>query len=322
MAVKDLSLEEILNNKNIADSSRKLYNANFVRLNDGNPVLRFDFLKDVPAILEKLSKYKPNTVRGYIIAITSLMGDLKETNPKKYKKTYEEYYKILTEYNTTLKDQTAKSANENTNWITPERKQEVINECEKIIEVIGNKRKITEDQYEKLFECLVLSLYTKIPPRRNVDYQDMLIVRKNTTQDATNNFFDVANKRFIFNKYKTAGAYKTQTTDIPEDLMKIIMLYLKHRPKYLLGKDTTKEVEEDTNQFLVNFKGEPFIQTNSMTRILNKIFDGKVGASMLRKLYLTTKYGDTLDELKTDVAQMGTSVDVAKNNYIKDVEKS
>lgn len=312
MAVKDLSLEEILNNKKLTDSSRKLYNANFVRLNDGNPVLKFDFLKDVPAIQDKLSKYKPNTQRGYIIAITSLMGDLKETNPKKYKKTYEEYYKILTQYNTTLKDQTAQSSNEKENWITPEKKQEVINECDKIIEVIGNKRKITEDQYNKLFECLVLSLYTKIPPRRNVDYQDMLIVKKNTTQDATNNFLDVASKKFIFNKYKTAGAYKTQTLDIPDDLMKIITLYLKHRPK----------IEEDHNQFLVSFVGEPYTQNNSITRILNKIFDGKVGASMLRKLYLTNKYGDTLDELKTDVAQMGTSVDVAKNNYIKDVEKT
>jgi hypothetical protein len=307
MAIKDLSLEEILNNKKITDSSRKLYNANFVRLNDGNPVLKFDFLKDVPTITDKLSKYKPNTQRGYIIAITSLMGDLKETNPKKYKKTYEEYYKLLTQYNTTLKDQSSQSANEKDNWITPEKKQEVITECDKIIEVIGTKRKITEDQYNKLFECLVLSLYTKIPPRRNVDYQDMLIVRKNTTQDSTNNFLDVASKKFIFNKYKTAGSYKTQTIDIPDDLMKVITLYLKHRPKK----------EDDSNQFLVSFVGEPYTQNNSITRILNKIFDGKVGASMLRKLYLTNKYSDTLDELKSDVAQMGTSVDVAKNNYIK-----
>ena len=308
MKITDLSLEEILNNKKITDSSRKLYNANFVRLNDGHPVLKFDFLKDVPTILEKLSKYKPNTQRGYIIAITSLMGDLKETNPKKYKKTYEEYYKLLTHYNTTLKDQTSQSANEKENWITPERKQEVIDECDKIIVEIGNKRKITEDQYNKLFECLVLGLYTKIPPRRNVDYQSMLILNK-TNNDTTNNFVDVANKKFVFNKYKTAGAYKKQETNIPDDLMKIIMLYLKHRPK---GED---------DQFLINFQGEPYLQTNSMTRILNKIFNGKIGASMLRKLYLTNKYGDTLDELKTDVAQMGTSVDVAKNNYIKDVEK-
>jgi len=301
------TLEDILNKKKITDSSRKLYNSNFVRLNDGNPVLKFDFLKDVPVILEKLSKYKPNTQRGYIISITSLMGDLKETNPKKYNKTYETYYKLLTEYNTKLKDQTAQSSNEKTNWLTPEKKQEVINECDKIIEVIGNKRKITEEQYNKLFECLVLALYTKIPPRRNVDYQDMLIVKKNTPPDAINNFLDVVSKKFIFNKYKTAGSYKTQIIDIPEDLMKIITLYLKHRPK----------VEEDTNQFLVSFVGEPYTQNNAITRILNKIFDAKVGASMLRKLYLTDKYANTMDELKSDVAQMGTSVDVAKHNYIK-----
>ena len=158
MAIKDLSLEEILNAKKITDSSRKLYNANFVRLNDGNPVLKFDFLKDVPTITDKLSKYKPNTQRGYIIAITSLMGDLKDTNPKKYKKTYEEYYKILTQYNTTLKDQTSQSANEKENWITPERKQEVINECDKIIETIGNKRKITEEQYNALVSVCKLKL--------------------------------------------------------------------------------------------------------------------------------------------------------------------
>jgi hypothetical protein len=308
MKIVEDTLEDILNKKKITDSSRKLYNSNFVRLNDGNPVLKFDFLKDVPVILEKLSKYKPNTQRGYIISITSLMGDLKETNPKKYNKTYETYYKLLTEYNTKLKDQTAQSSNEKTNWLTPEKKQEVINECDKIIEVIGNKRKITEEQYNKLFECLVLALYTKIPPRRNVDYQDMLIVKKNTPPDAINNFLDVVSKKFIFNKYKTAGSYKTQIIDIPDDLMKIITLYLKHRPK----------VEEDTNQFLVSFVGEPYTQNNAITRILNKIFDAKVGASMLRKLYLTDKYANTMDELKSDVAQMGTSVDVAKHNYIKD----
>ena len=319
MAIKDLSLEEILNAKKITDSSRKLYNANFVRLNDGQPVLKFDFLKDVPTITDKLSKYKPNTQRGYIIAITSLMGDLKDTNPKKYKKTYEEYYKILTQYNTTLKDQTSQSANEKENWITPERKQEVINECDKIIETIGNKRKITEEQYNKLFECLVLGLYTKIPPRRNVDYQDMIIVKKNTTPDDTHNLLDVVNKKFIFNKYKTAGSYKKQELDIPDDLMKIITLYLKHRPKYLLEKDTTKE-GEDTNQFLVSFNGEPYTQTNSITRILNKIFNAKVGASLLRKLYLTDKYANTMKELKEDAEDMGTSTGTIQNNYIKKVE--
>jgi hypothetical protein len=304
--VKDLSLDTILENKNITDSSRKLYKANFVRLNDGEPVLKFDFLKDVETITDKLSKYKENTKRNYIIAITSLLHDLSQTNPKKYKSTYEKYFKLLNEYNVALKDQTAKTDSEKTNWITPEKKAEVIAECEKIITEIGNKRKITEEQYNSLLECLVLSLYTKIAPRRNVDYQSMLIIKK-PVEDSTNNYLDLMNKKFIFNKYKTAGAYKTQMVDIPEELFKIITLYLKHRPK------------TEHSVFLVNDVGEPFVQVNSITRILNKIFNAKVGASMLRKLYLTDKYSSVMADLKEDATAMGTSPEVAKNNYIKDL---
>jgi hypothetical protein len=39
---------------------------------------------------------------------------------------------------------------------------------------------------------------------------------------------------------------------------------------------------------------------------------------MLRAINLTDKYGDTLKNLKKDVAEMGTSVDTSINNYIKE----
>jgi hypothetical protein len=34
-------------------------------------------------------------------------------------------------------------------------------------------------------------------------------------------------------------------------------------------------------------------------------------------MYLTNKYSEVLSDLKQDATSMGTSVDVAKNNYIK-----
>lgn len=40
---------------------------------------------------------------------------------------------------------------------------------------------------------------------------------------------------------------------------------------------------------------------------------------MLRKLYLSDKYSKVMEDLKADTSAMGTSVDVAKNNYIKDI---
>ena len=48
---------------------------------------------------------------------------------------------------------------------------------------------------------MVLALFTKIPPRRNVDYTLMKIASDMT--DTKFNYMDVENKQFIFNNYKT-----------------------------------------------------------------------------------------------------------------------
>jgi hypothetical protein len=306
---KQITLDDIIDGKDISDSSKKLYKANFVRLNDGNPVTNFNFLFNVGNIKTKLEKYKPNTQRNYIIAIASLFHDLKETYPKKYAAVYDEYFKILTDYNKALKDQTEKTPVETKNWITEEQKAEVIENCEKIIAEIGNKKKVNEEQYNRLLDCVVLSLYTKIAPRRNLDFQMMKVVKAHDPAfGIETNFLDLSTKRFIFNRYKTKGAYKQQVVDIPDDLWKIISVYLKVKPKF------------ETNDFLTTFAGEPFVQNNSITRILNKIFGQKIGVGMLRKMYLTNKYSEVLSDLKQDATSMGTSVEVAKNNYIKDLK--
>ena len=55
-----------------------------------------------------------------------------------------------------------------------------------------------------------------------------------------------------------------------------------------------------------------------MTRYLSRIFNGKkVGSSLLRNIYSTNKYGSMMDELKSDVQDMSTSVGVAMDYYIK-----
>ena len=54
-----------------------------------------------------------------------------------------------------------------------------------------------------------------------------------------------------------------------------------------------------------------------MTTILNRIFKDKISTSALRRSYLTNKYGNIRNDLKKDVAALGTSIEVAQNNYIK-----
>jgi len=122
-------------------------------------------------------------------------------------------------------------------------------------------------------------------------------------ENQTKNFYYLV--KFSFNRFKTAKTYKQQIVDVPSELNEIIKLYLKHK-------------KGDTNKLLVNVKGIPFKSSTDITIRLNKIFDKKVSSSMLRKVFLTSKYGSIINELGEDTTNMGTSVGTALNNYIKE----
>jgi hypothetical protein len=81
--------------------------------------------------------------------------------------------------------------------------------------------------------------------------------------------------------------------------------------------------KEKNFYLLTNFKGEPLIAVNAITRILNKIFGQNIGShknissSMLRNIYLSDKFKTPMDELNKTAAAMGTSAAVAQSTYIK-----
>jgi hypothetical protein len=55
-----------------------------------------------------------------------------------------------------------------------------------------------------------------------------------------------------------------------------------------------------------------------MTRVLNKVFNRKLGCSMLRHIYLSDKYGEESKDMKQDAIDMGTSIPTIQNQYIKE----
>jgi hypothetical protein len=94
--------------------------------------------------------------------------------------------------------------------------------------------------------------------------------------------------------------------------MKVILLYLSVHPEKSKLKNKNYNIH-----FLKTFYNEDIIKSQDMTRILNKIFGKSVGSSMLRNMYLSNKYSNIIENLKKDTTDMGTSVDMALNNYIK-----
>jgi len=283
---------------NISASSKKLYLHNLKKLNNNQEIKNLNFLKNTESILEEINSKKDNTKRTYLISIVSA---LKESNSKPHKKLYDFYYPYLEELNKSLKDNTSMKEKEIENWITEEELKEITDKCDEILEEIKGKRKLTPEQYDKLLNCLILSLFTKTPPRRNLDYIEMIV--DVPQENKTTNYYHKG--KFYFNRFKTQKTYQQQVIDVPSNLDEIIKLYLKHKPN-------------ETKDFLVRYDHRPLKTSTDMTRILNKIFDKKISASMLRKLYLTNKYEKVMGELEQDTKKMGTSVNTAKDNYIKD----
>jgi len=317
-------LEQLFGDKNITESSKNLYMKNLVRLNGGNDIRNFNFLKNEKEILDKLEKYKPNTRRTYIISIVSLLKGLTAKEPRKYKKLYDKYFVLLDQFNKELKTNNEKSDREKENWISQAEVLAKLEELKHILPTIANAKKITEVQFNELQQLLLLSLYAMQKPRRNKDYQEMLVYTKkvssspektmdtkgNIVTPVLPNILDLAGNRFIFQNFKTAKSYPSQEIPIVPELRDIIDTYLKFHPTY-------KKTQKEAVPFLVTYSGIPYKNNNDMTRLLYRIFNKKIGCSMLRHIYLTDKYKTVLDDMKEDAQQMGTSENMVQNQYVK-----
>lgn len=302
-------LTDLFNCRNITESSKNIYQRNLIKLNSGRPVNNLRFLSNHDAVLQKIKDYKPNTQRTYVIAIVSALKCLLESKPTKAaQKLHESWSAVLEKYNSALKNATAKKDNEKENWMEYSDVQTKYDELKREALALRGKRSLTPALLEKIMNAVLLGLYVEHPPRRNRDYQKMVVVK--TLPDDTDkdlNYLVLKNKEFVFNNYKTRGAYDTQKFPVGNDFMKLLRIWLRVHP----GKDS------QPFYLLVDSAGKPLKHVNSITTRLNKLFGKRIGSSMLRKLYATSKYGSKLDELADDAKAMGTSVEVLKDNYIK-----
>jgi integrase len=255
------------------------------------------FLKktdDIDAFISKYAESSQKTVYAIITSVLSLDKDrvtMKKTY-NHYKEETEKRSQKAREVPTELKTE-----KQDKNWITWEEVQ---------------KRR---DELEGL-PLLVLSLYTYIAPRRNKDYLEMVVfkaLKKDKTEDLPKdkNYLIVdyrgTPQQFIFNVYKTAKTYGTQTIPISDPLKSVIKTYLSSRK---LEDPKAKETP-----FLMDDEGKVLTLDNSITRILNKIFGKKVGSSMLRHIFLSDKYN--IKEMKQIADAMGHSLSQQKE-YMKE----
>ena len=274
----------------LKDSSKKLYLSQLTKLNDGKEPTTYKFLQDTEAIEKKLEKYSVNSKRTFYIAIVSFLPE--KNKIRKF------YYDRMMEINKAGRENTDKSEKQKENWLSQEEVKAIWEKLREEAEPIFKKKKLTEAETKLLQSYVILSLYVLQPPRRSLDYTQMIVVPEfNENLDKAFNYLSLKEKMFYFNNYKTAGTYKTQSKPIPEDLFQLLKKYRK------------------TGLLLQN--GDKALTSPQMTLILNKVFGKKISVSMLRNIYLSSKYGEQSKELAEDTKNMATSISNAMNTYIK-----
>ena len=192
--------------------------------------------------------------------------------------------------------------------ITPEEMKQVVSNLKTNAKALNHKTKLTMANLQEIQNYVIISLYHgHIPPRRAIDFTEMVL---KPTDKATENYIDMDELKFVFNKYKTASTYGTQEIDIPPKLEKILKKWIAIIP-------------DDVNHLLFNAKRES-LSNVTLNQRFNEMFGGPKGINSLRHYYLTQNHSDTIrgeDKMAADMVAMGSNI-AQSRSYIKVNPKS
>jgi integrase len=260
-------------------------------------------IEDHRLIWAKMEDKSANTRKNYLAALVKLLRMHPESD--KRDKLIATYTEMMNKEIENTKPSPHYNEKQKSNLMTM---AEIDNIRDTMLEGIRPSEFTERVNYDTLLDHMILSLYTLMPPRRN-EFYDMKIARKPSEVDTTGNWLLWTPKKrdFIFQRYKTAKTYGTERLPIPAPLMKILSNYMRYRDVIALpGND----------RLLVRYGNQNLENSNDITRTLNRILKKKIGASMLRHIYLTEKYGKVIKMMDADATALGHSVD-QQREYIK-----
>ena len=291
------------------DSTVKQYLTRLVKLNNDKPFTNLKFLMDKDAIANVIKDKAESTQISYYNAVIIAL-----LTSKTYKKLKEEYQKLYTPKREALKNKDVheKTEKQQEAMISMEEVNTIKNKLKEEVEEFNKKKTLTEQEYDKYLYYVLVSLYTDIAPRRNMDYTHMVILKKRPSEmNNTKNYLLLDEKKFVFNTYKTKREHGSQELDIPETLMKTIDQYCKVRADMKKFNGKSAEVP-----LLVHHNGKEVYHSNGITKLLNKVFGKNVACTALRHIYLSDKYADITKEKIKDASDMAHSLSL-QNEYIK-----
>jgi predicted amino acid-binding ACT domain protein len=312
MTTKENLAETIKKSRpNAKDSTIKMYVSNLMKLMKLFEKDNLKFLNKPQDISEKLSDLHYTTQRNYYNAIIVYLMSIEEDED------------ILKEYNDLRDDLNKKYEDEQaTGTISDKQKDNFvdISEVNKMIEKMGEeikekkikkKEDLTAKDKALLQVYIIYNIYTRIPLRNDISGMEVINKRaynKLTESEKKEKNFLVINKNkmfFVINKFKTQSKYQELNIDIPKDLEKLLRIYIRINGMGVLFKSST---------------GKP-LSRNALSQLLiktSKKYMGKsISTTMLRKIYLSSKYAKVKEEMEKDAHNLGHSVSMQQSVYVK-----
>jgi len=307
--------KELMEKRGVTDSTASQNIRSLYSLNNQRPFTNLAWLKNKDSVAQRLSEFAESTQKSLLACIVSALSLVKDKST--YKRIYTHYYNEMMSKSKEQKDKdtSVKSEKEEKNWLSWDVVKAHEERLAEDMKSIG--KTVSVGQWDTCLSYAVLCLYTQFEPRRNQDYQFMDVVKtEKQATDADRNYYVLNPPQFLFRKYKTSKAHGEQKFQVPDVLVKSLNAYLAHHPA-LAGK----KVGPKTPPFplLVQASGTPLTAVNSITRILNRIFGRRVGSTMLRHIYLSSKYD--IKEMNETADKMGHTGAVQRE-YLKGGEDS
>ena len=302
---------------NVKDTTVKMYAANLTKLKKLFDTEEYKFLKNPENVEDKLGELHFTTKRNYYNAILIyLMAVSKNETEMKEDPLILKYTDIRDSLNKQYEDEQA------TGVISDKQKDNFvdISEVNKMIEEmateiksrnIKKKEDLTSKDKALLQSYILFNIHTRLPLRNDLAGMEVINKRaynKLSEEDKKAENYLVMNKTGMFmvlNKFKTSKKYEEIKIDIPKDLEKLLRFYVRVNGMGVLFKSST---------------GKP-ITRNALSQLLIKETKKRMGKSisttLLRKIYLSSKYADVKDEMIADAKIMGHSVSTGQSVYVK-----
>jgi len=294
------NLMQTLTSEKLAQKTIEMYIIKLRILNDNKPFDSLTFLKQKPTIKAKLEAIaNDNTRKSYVASIVAVLSRQKG----KVWEDLNKYYRVLFMKERSIfaeKPAHEKSETQKENWMSWDEVKDVLSKLKEKADEAAKKPRMTAADRKAMEQYMVLALYVLQPPRRN-DWYYMVLGKGDNEKK---NYADMKDGKYYFNNFKTAKSGK-EVIEIPSEMMPVLKWYV-------------KQMSLSDGDYLLFPDDETRTNSNRITKTLNSIFGKKVGASMLRHIYLSNKYGKIIDEQQEDANFMAHSVTMAKEYVMKD----